>query len=102
MQQIKEISERIEEEIEDAEKYVKCAIKYKQYDKELSDAYYDLSLQEMRHSNILHDQGVRLIEEYKAEGKTIPVGMQAVYDYLHEKHIEKANNVKALQTAYHE
>lgn len=102
MQQIRELSDHIEEELEDAEGYIKCAHKYKNHDRDLADMYYELSLQEVQHSMALHKQGVRLIEAYKAEGKTIPSAMQAVYDHLHEKHIEKAAQVKALQTQYRE
>jgi len=102
MQKIKEISANIEEELDDSEKYIKYAIMYEHNDKTLSDLYYRLSLQERSHADLLHEEGVRLIEDYKAAGNNIPVAMQAVYDHLHEKHLDKATKIKMLQTQYHE
>lgn len=100
MQMIKEISEYIGSELEDAAKYAKMALKYENYDKELAEMYHKLSEEESKHVDIFHKQGVRLIEAHKAEGKTVPEAMQAVYDYLHEKHIERANEVKMYQSQY--
>lgn len=102
MTQIRELSDKIEEELEDAESYIKCAHRYKHHDEELANAYYDLSMQEMQHSNMLHEQGVRLIKEYKAEGHEVPASMQAVYDHLHEKHIERAALIKSMQAQFKE
>lgn len=100
MQIIKEISEQIEEELDGAELYIKQALKYKQFDKDLANTYYEMSLQEMQHANLLHEGGVRLIRDYQNKGNTIPQSMQAVYDYLHEKHIEKSNQIKTYQASY--
>lgn len=100
MQEIKEISEHIDEELHDSEKYAKCALKYKDIDPTLAEMYYNLSVDEMKHSNILHVQGVRLIDEYKAKGNTVPVSMQAVYDYLHQKNIDHSKEIRMYQEQY--
>ena len=96
---IEKLSELIEEELEDSEKYVKCAIKH-DLDTELSDVFYNLSKQEMHHVEMLHGQVARLINEYKSDGKTVPEDMLRVYEYLHSKHIEKANAIKSLMETY--
>ena len=54
----------------------------------------------MRHSMILHEQVVRLIEEHRRTEGEPPPEMQAVYEYLHEREIEKAESVKRLQAMY--
>lgn len=100
MQTIKEISNYIEEELEGAENYAKDAIKYADLDKELADMYFQLAQVEMEHVNALHTSGVRLINNYKNEGRTVPEGMLAIYNHLHEKHIEKANEVKRYLEQY--
>ena len=101
MREIKKISEQIDEELQDAEKYLKCAKKYKIDNPTLADVYYNLSLEEMNHVSMLHEAGVRLIEEYSATNP-IPEGMQAIYDYLHERHIKWAAKIKAKQEQYKE
>ena len=99
MKEIKKISEQIDAELEDAEKYLKCAYKHKATNPILADMYYKLSLAEMEHVAILHEAGVKLIDDY-ASKNAIPEGMKAVYDYLHERHIKWANKIKTRQDEY--
>lgn len=99
MKEIKKISEQIDAELEDAEKYLKCAYKHKEDNPILADMYYDLSVAEMGHVTILHEASVKLINDYSAKG-TIPEGMQAVYDYLHDRHIKWARKIRARQEEY--
>ena len=102
MKLIQKLSELIDEEIEGAECYIKMAIENKSDHKSLADALYDLSMQEMNHVNILHEQVTQLISEYRQVKGEPPADMLAVYDYLHRKQIEKANHVKAYQVMYKE
>jgi DNA-binding ferritin-like protein (Dps family) len=102
MKIIKILSEKIEEEVCDAKAYVKMAIEYKEEYPELSRDLYNLSMQEMDHMQILHNDVTELIRRYRETNGEPPADMMAVYDYLHKKQIDKALEVKTLQTMYKE
>ena len=99
MRIIMKLCDMIEEEIEDAHKYIECALAHKADDKSLADMFYKLSTGEIEHMNMLHKQVVEKIEKARKEN-TPPPYMLEVYDYLHKKHIEKAKEVKILQGMY--
>lgn len=100
MEIIKKLSEMIEDELEGAENYIKCAIKHKESNPSLSKTFYEISTEEMRHVNLLHEQVAHLITQYRKEHGEPPAVMLAVYDYMHEKHIDHAAKIKAMQTQY--
>jgi len=100
MQLIAKLSDMIEEELDDAEKYIKCAMNHKEDHPALAQTFARLSNEEMNHVNYLHEQVVALIEDYRKKNGEPPEKMQFVYDYLHKKHIEHANEIKILQSAF--
>ena len=100
MQLIQKIEDQIDEELHDAKKYIKCAMKYKEDHKDLADLYYWLSQKEMTHADKLHKQVVAIIEEYRRREGEPPAEMLAVYNYLHDKEIDKAKEVKMMWDMY--
>ena len=97
---IKKIADMIEDELEGAEHYAKCAVKYKDEHPTLAKTFYDISTDEMRHVGLLHGEAVAIIEEHRRTHGEPPASMLAIWDYLHEKHIEKSNEVRMLQSQY--
>ena len=100
MQLISNLSDMIEDELKDAEKYIRCAMKHKTDNPKLADTFYRISMEEMGHMSLLHDQVTVIISEYRKEHGDPPERMMGIYDYLHKKHIEKANEIKVLQALY--
>lgn len=104
MKIIKKLCDLIDEEIHDGKKYAKLALAHKDDDVALAEMFYNLSLEEMKHMNTLHNAVVKVINNVKAEQKDNPKieGMQTIYDLLHERSINKAKEVQILQSMYRE
>lgn len=96
MKLIKDISCMIEEEICDAEQYAREAVLEKDQHPALARTYHQLAEDELGHADRLHTQVVSLIDEHKRNNGAPPEAMQAVYDYLHERQIEKVARVKVM------
>ncbi len=99
MEIIKKISQKIDSELEDAEHYIKCAFKVEDEYPQLADTYYRLSLAEMEHVTMLHDNVTNIINEYKRTHE-VPEAMQILYEYLHERQIKWASKIKAKQEQF--
>lgn len=99
MEIIKSLSQKIDSELEDAEKYIKCAFKVKDEYPRLADTYYKLSLEEMNHVTMLHTNVVEIIDEFRKTNE-VPEAMQIIYEYLHERQMKWAAKIKAKQELY--
>lgn len=100
MKEIKVLSDKIEDEIRDAEEYARLALSCKEKDPASAELYYKLSNEEIGHMNLLHTRVVALIDAYRKEHGEPPEGMMLVYDILHQKHIENLAIVKGLLALY--
>lgn len=59
-----------------------------------------MSLEEMKHMNMIHAEIVKVIEAYKREKGKLPAEMLAVWEYKHEEHIEAAEKVAVMQAMF--
>ena len=100
MKKIKLLMEHIDDEIHDAHTYAELALECRATDPETADLFCKLSTEEMNHMNMLHKEVVRLIEIHRREKGAPPADMMAVYEYLHKRSIEKAEEVGVLQGMY--
>ena len=97
MKIIKCLSEKIEDELQDAADYIDLAMRWKQDEPETAEMFYELSTEEMGHMEKLHKEVTELIEEYRKEHGDPPKEMMTLYDYLHEKHIATATQIRIKQ-----
>ena len=102
MKIIKVMSEKIKEELKDAEAYIDLATEWKKDQPEAADLFAELSAEEMGHVDRLHKGVSDLIMMYRETNGEPPAGMLAIYDYLHEQQIEMAMMVKVKQKMYEE
>ena len=100
MKIIKCLSEKIEEELHDADAYIELAMRWKAENPETADLFYELSTEEMGHVDKLHEEVTRLIEDYRREHGEPPKDMMVLYDFLHEKNIGTAMQIKVKQGMY--
>lgn len=89
MERIKAITKQIWEELADAQKYIKCASKWK------SDMYYDLSVEELGHAERLHSEGTEYVEEHKDEPN-----ISVIWEWETEKILDMMRDVKVMQETY--
>lgn len=100
MKKIEQLSDHIKEEIEDAQTYIREAFECKEHDKAVADLYATLAAEELKHMDMLHQQVVKVIEEYRKVKGDPPVEMQARYDILHKIYTGDANKVKLMIKLY--
>ena len=102
MKIIEEISDKIADEIECAEKYAKCALYYKDERPSLAETYYRIATEKLGHMALLHAQVASIIDEYRKKNGDPPEAMKVLYEILHRKHIEHAAAVKGMLALYKE
>ena len=102
MKIIKCLSEKIEDELNDAEEYIEDAIKWKAEVPDAAELFYQLSLEEMGHMERLHKKVAEKIAEYKNTHGDPPPEMMTLYDYLHKQHMNKAMKIRVMQGMYKE
>lgn len=100
MKLVKDIVEEIDDELHSAKDYIKMASKYKTEYPQVANMYYEMSMNEMTHVDKLHNAVVSLINDMKMKGVEVDPKMTAIYDYMHERAIEKATKIKVMQDNY--
>ena len=66
----------------------------------LAQVLYNISVQEDAHQAAIHGEVVKLIEDYRRKHGDPPPAMKAVYEYVHERHIEKLAEARRYQDLY--
>ena len=102
MEIIQNLSDMIEDEIDDAGKYAECAVRMKKDKPSLAETFYRIANEELVHMTLLHGQVSALIEDYRKNNGEPPSDMLRLYNILHKKHIEDVASVKGMLLLYKE
>lgn len=98
MRLIKGLVEHIEEELHDADKYIKCAVKHKHDGTELDALFAKLASAELEHATMLHEAAVKEIDKMRSimqsRGTPIPDYMIEYWDDEHEEYVERMSILK--------
>ena len=100
MKLIKELEEKIEDEIHDIKEYAIMAAEVKEEHPALAQVLYNISIQEDAHQAAIHAEVVKLIDEHRRTHGAPPPAMTAVYEYVHQRHIEKLAEARRYQDVY--
>jgi rubrerythrin len=100
MKIIRDLEELIEDETHDIKKYAKMACELKEKYPQLANVLYTISTQEETHQRMLHEEVTKIISEYRKTNGDPPAEMMAVYNYVHQKHIDKLAAAKRYQELY--
>ena len=100
MKLIRDLEEAISDEISDIKKYATWAVELRESHPTLAQVLYNISVQEDGHQAAIHNEAVKIIEEYRRNHGDPPAAMQAVYDYLHKKSVDKLAEARMYQEIY--
>ena len=100
MKLIKKLEELVEDEIHDVKKYAKLAAEVKAEHPSLAQVLYTISTQEDTHQAAIHTEVVKIIEDYRKKHGEPPAAMMAMYEYVHQKHIDALAEARRYQEIY--
>lgn len=94
MREIRDIVEDIRDELDGAKHYAELAVKMK--GTMAANTYAEMSRAELGHVDKLHGMAVQMINDQRAKGVTPPAAMQAVWDWEHERMIDRVAHIKHI------
>lgn len=100
MKIITKLVDLIDDELNGAKDYIKLARRNKAEYPSLADRFADLASAEMGHVKALHDEAAKIIENYRETTGEPPAEMLAVYNYEHDKQIDRATKIKQMIADY--
>lgn len=102
MESLKLLFSLIDDELADSMKYGEKAMRYKDTEPAMAELFYSLSLEELKHKSMLHNQLVKEMQNYIALHSEKEEEVKAVYDVLNERQVEWENSIRTYQSAYRE
>lgn len=98
-ERMKCVQTQMEDELDDAYNYIKLANELKDSDKRFADAYFTMAQQEVSHMNVLHGLATQTIKELDGASEHYEK-MRVIYEFLHDRLLEKSATVNTMMTMY--
>lgn len=96
MRYIKELSDNIMEEVEDAKKYAEKSLEHKAWgDSYAASRYHQLAEDELSHASFLHELVTKQIKKL-GEVYTPPADMMEKWEKAHKEYVEKTAWIKQM------
>lgn len=100
MKILKDLIEKANETMQEIEWYAEKAHHLRAEHRALADTYIEIAETHVEIYNKLHKRMVALIEDEKKKGVTVPVAMQSIWDYEHEKLVREFAESKFMIEEY--
>lgn len=100
MKILKDLIKKADDTLEEIEWYAEKAHHLRAEHKALADTYIKIAEMHITVYTMLHEKMINFIEEEKKKGTQIPIAMQAIWDYEHEKLIKEFSEAKYLIEEY--
>ena len=100
MEKLKLLFSLIDDELADAMKYAEKAMHCKDTDPAMAELFYSLSLEELKHKGMLHNQLVKEMHNCIEEDPDKEITINAIYDVLNERQIEWENSIRMYHSTY--
>ena len=102
MEQLKLLFSLIDDELSDAMKYASKAVHCKGTKSGMAELFYSLSIEELKHKNMLHNQLIKEMDDYIAAHPEKEAEIDAIYDVMDERQVEWENSIRIYQSTYRE
>lgn len=100
MASMKKLYEMLEDRVDSAKHFAKCAMHEKCCYPIMAKTFYDISVDDMNNAKKLQDEVERLIKSTDEEAESVQ--MMAVFDYMTDRMTEKMARVREYQNLYRE
>lgn len=100
MKILKDLIEKADDTLEEIEWYAEKAMHLRTEHRALADCYIRIAEMHVNIYGMLHERMVALIDEEKRKGVEVPISMEAIWEYEHEKLIKEFAEVKFLIDEY--
>ena len=97
---IQTLVDRMDDELDGAKRYTELAHKNKMEYPRLADKLIELAEAELSHLKVLHAEVSRIIENVKETKGEAPPDMLAIYNYEHNKQVERSAKIRQMIAEY--